>query len=61
MKQRDAALLLAGGAVVAAALFGSRDAPRPDHPGTLAWYASLRKPAFTPSLTVSKKIPCTIR
>jgi tryptophan-rich sensory protein len=48
MKQRDAALLLAGGAVLAAALFGAQDAPRPDHPRTLVWYGRLRKPGFTP-------------
>ncbi len=43
-----AATLISGGAVVAAQLSGRRFGPTPDHPGTSAWYASLRKPGFTP-------------
>jgi benzodiazapine receptor len=46
--RRDTAALLAGGAVLAAAFAGSRHGPTPDQPRTAAWYASLRKPSFTP-------------
>ncbi len=42
------AAALAGGAVLAAQLSGRRWSPTPDHPRTAAWYASLRKPGFTP-------------
>lgn len=35
-------------AVVAAQLCGKRYSPTPDHPRTAAWYATLRKPSFTP-------------
>ncbi len=38
--------LLAGGAVLAAAALGARHGPQ--HPRTAIWYASLRKPNFTP-------------
>ena len=40
--------MIAGSAVIAAALAGKRSAPSPDHPATAAWYVSLRKPPFTP-------------
>ena len=42
------AAMLASGAVLAAALAGGRYAPRPDHPRTVAWYARLDKPSYTP-------------
>ncbi len=42
------AALLATSAVLAAALLGQRNAPSPNHPRTLAWYASLKKPSYTP-------------
>lgn len=42
------ALLIACSALAGAALVGRRASPSPDHPGTAAWYASLKKPAFTP-------------
>ena len=38
--------LIAGGAVLAAALIGARRGPQ--HPRTALWYASLRKPSYTP-------------
>lgn len=47
MKQGLAALV-AGSAVVVAQGIGARANPSPDHPRTAAWYASLRKPSFTP-------------
>ncbi len=40
--------ILAGAAVTAAQLNGRRYSPTPDHPRTAAWYATLRKPSFTP-------------
>ena len=42
------ALLIAGSAIMLAALVGKRASPSPDHPRTAAWYAGLRKPSFTP-------------
>lgn len=45
MRSKSAALL-AGGAVFAAALIGAQRGPQ--HPRTALWYASLRKPSFTP-------------
>ncbi len=45
---RTAAAAIAGTAVVAAQWAGGRFAPTPAHPRTAAWYAKLRKPAFTP-------------
>ena len=40
------AYLLAGGAVLTAAVIGSRQGPQ--HPRAAIWYAALRKPPFTP-------------
>lgn len=40
--------LVAGGAVIAAAVAGTRFGPTPNRPATLTWYARLRKPSFTP-------------
>ena len=51
MKQGVAALL-AGSAVAVAQGLGARSNPSPDHPRTAAWYASLRKPSFTPPAPV---------
>lgn len=48
MSQADSAAL-AVGAVGLALLVGAKYGPRPDRPGTMAWYARLRKPGFTPS------------
>ena len=45
---KTSAAVLAGTAVIAAQLIGRRQSPSPDHPRTAAWYASLRKPSFTP-------------
>ena len=45
MRSQTAALV-AGGTVFAAALIGSRRGPQ--HPRTALWYASLRKPSYTP-------------
>ncbi len=45
---KSLASALAGTAVVAAQLAGRSYSPTPDHPRTAAWYAALRKPAFTP-------------
>lgn len=42
------ALLLAGAAVTSAQIVGGLRRPTPDQPATAAWYAGLRKPAFTP-------------
>ncbi len=42
------AALLAGGAVLAAALVARRYGPSPGHPAETAWYATLRKPSYTP-------------
>ncbi len=47
MRQTTAAAL-AGSAVIAAQLSGARYSPSPNHPRIAAWYAALRKPAFTP-------------
>jgi tryptophan-rich sensory protein len=40
--------IVAGAPVLAAAIVGSRSGPTPTQPRTAAWYARLRKPAFTP-------------
>lgn len=45
---RNAALLLAGSAVITAQVVGGLRGLTPDQPATAAWYARLRKPAFTP-------------
>ena len=45
---KPSALLIAGSALAVAALCGKRASPSPDHPRTAAWYATLRKPGFTP-------------
>lgn len=45
---KTSAALLAGTAVIAAQLTGRRYGPTPDHPRTALWYASLRKPSYTP-------------
>ena len=45
---KSSALLVAGSALALAALSGKRSSPSPDHPRTAAWYATLRKPSFTP-------------
>lgn len=45
---KKTALLLAGSAVTAAQVVGGLRGPTPDQPATAAWYARLRKPAFTP-------------
>jgi len=42
------AALIATTTTFAAQLCGRRFSPTPDHPRTAAWYAKLRKPAFTP-------------
>lgn len=47
--QKNLAALMAGSAVAAAQLIGSRWNPIPtQHPRAAAWYASLRKPSYTP-------------
>lgn len=46
--RRTTAATLAGGSVIAAQLSGARYTPSPGQPVTAAWYAALRKPAFTP-------------
>ncbi len=46
--RQTSAIALAGSAVIAAQLSGARYSPTPNHPGTAAWYAALRKPSFTP-------------
>ena len=46
--QRAQAAILATAAVVSAQLVGGRYGPAPNHPRTVTWYASLRKPSFTP-------------
>jgi tryptophan-rich sensory protein len=45
---RLSASAVAGTAVIAAQLAGGRFGPTPNRPRTAAWYAALRKPAFTP-------------
>lgn len=45
---KKAALVLAGSAVTAAQVIGGLFGPTPNQPATAAWYATLRKPAFTP-------------
>lgn len=42
------AAVIAGSAVALAQAVGARANPSPTHPRTAAWYASLRKPSFTP-------------
>ncbi len=44
--------LLAGGAVLGAALLARRWSPEPRHFYTREWYAALRKPSFTPPAPV---------
>ena len=46
--QKLPAAALAAACVVGAQLSGKRFSPTPDHPCTAIWYASLRKPSFTP-------------
>lgn len=46
--QKLPAAVLAAACVVGAQLAGKRYSPTPDHPRTAIWYASLRKPSFTP-------------
>lgn len=46
--RKEVAALAAGGAVTAAQILGAQRNPGPNHPRTAAWYASLRKPSFTP-------------
>ena len=45
---RTLSAAIAISAVVAAQASGRRWSPTPDHPRTARWYASLRKPSFTP-------------
>ncbi|MBE7217151.1 MAG: tryptophan-rich sensory protein [Caulobacteraceae bacterium] len=40
--------LAVAGAIAAITWSGARFSPAPNHPRTLRWYLSLRKPAFTP-------------
>lgn len=42
------AAIMASSAVALAQFTGARSSPTPNHPGTAAWYAALRKPSFTP-------------
>jgi len=42
------AALMSGSMVATAQACGGRFGPTPAHPRTAAWYAALRKPAFTP-------------
>ena len=46
--QKNIATLVAGSAVTIAQVMGAQQNPGPNHPRTAAWYASLRKPSFTP-------------
>ncbi len=46
--QKATAALAATASVATAQLFGAQWNPSPTHPSTAAWYASLRKPSFTP-------------
>lgn len=46
--QKSIAALAAGSAVTLAQLIGAQSNPSPTHPRTALWYATLRKPAFTP-------------
>lgn len=48
LMRNNLAALVAGSAVALAQGVGARANPTPDHPRTAAWYASLRKPSFTP-------------
>ncbi len=48
LMNKGLAAVLAGSAVVGAQLAGRQYSPTPDHPRTAAWYASLRKPSYTP-------------
>jgi translocator protein len=45
---RTLTAIIAISAVAAAQASGRRWSPTPDHPRTARWYASLRKPSFTP-------------
>ena len=45
-QHRTASALVAGGAVLAAALLGARNGPQ--QPRAALWYATLRKPSYTP-------------
>ena len=45
---KTSAAVLSASAVLTAALLGRRNTPSPDHPRTLAWYAALNKPSYTP-------------
>lgn len=45
---KKTAMVLAGSAVTLAQIVGGQRGPTPDQPVTAAWYARLRKPAFTP-------------
>jgi len=45
---KSLAALTSAALVGAAALAGGRYGPTPAHPKTAAWYATLRKPSFTP-------------
>ncbi|MGI4976911.1 MAG: TspO/MBR family protein [Janthinobacterium lividum] len=46
--QKMPAAALAATCVVVSQLCGKRYSPTPGHPRTAIWYASLRKPSFTP-------------
>ncbi len=46
--QKLPAAAFAATCVIGAQLMGKRFSPTPDHPRTAIWYASLRKPSFTP-------------
>ncbi len=46
--RKPIAALTAGAVVASAQYLGSRCGPALNNPGTAAWYASLRKPSFTP-------------
>ncbi len=46
--RKISAAVLAGAAVSVAQGNGAQYGPTPNHPRTAAWYASLRKPSFTP-------------
>ena len=49
MRKVEAAIL-AITAVAAAQLLGSVPSPTPKHPGTMFWYARLRKPSYMPAV-----------
>jgi translocator protein len=46
--EKTPAAMTAAAAVIAAQVIGGLRGPTPAHPRTAAWYASLRKPSFTP-------------